>query len=171
MRMANQALESVRKMRRASLSDRQRRTRMHDRHVLVRRQADLRGKDQLILESWQGALPLLAQAYRCKEAILGDVGCKHRDRRTSAVHRLAAVPSGGIGKSLCAVNHHDGELARGELQLFCGAGHVGNECHHGSAQWRREGDESAGTKLFFYGSSGQDAVCQTQLVVINILSA
>lgn len=71
VRMANQALESVRKTLRATLSDRQRRTLMHDRHVLLRRQAELSAKDQLILESWQGALPLLAQAYLCKEAFYG----------------------------------------------------------------------------------------------------
>jgi transposase len=35
--MANQALESVHKTLRTSLSDRQRRTLMHDRHVLLRR--------------------------------------------------------------------------------------------------------------------------------------
>jgi hypothetical protein len=41
----------VRETLRASLSDRQRRILMHDRHVLLHRQTELSAKDQMILES------------------------------------------------------------------------------------------------------------------------
>lgn len=66
--MANQSLEIVRKTLCASLSNRQCQTLMYDCHVLLHRQAELRAKDLLLLESWQEALPLLAQAHHCKEA-------------------------------------------------------------------------------------------------------
>jgi transposase len=62
-RMANLALEEVRKTVRASLTDRQRRTLMHDRYVLLRRRHDLDERGQLILAAWTQTFPVLAQAY------------------------------------------------------------------------------------------------------------
>ena len=49
VRMANLALEEVRKTVRASLTDRQRRALMHDRYVLLRRRHDLDVRGQLLL--------------------------------------------------------------------------------------------------------------------------
>lgn len=51
-RMANQALEVVRKQIRGELTDRQRRQLMHDRFILLRRRQELEPKDRLKLEAW-----------------------------------------------------------------------------------------------------------------------
>ena len=69
--MANQGLETIRRELRQTLTDRQRRTLMHDRFVLLRRQADLTDKDRMILEVWTQHMPLLAQAYQAKEQFYG----------------------------------------------------------------------------------------------------
>lgn len=67
VRMANQGLEAIRRELRQTLSDRQRRTLMHDRFILLRRREDLTDKDRMILEIWTQHMPLLAQAYETKE--------------------------------------------------------------------------------------------------------
>ncbi len=67
VRMANQGLESIRRELRQTLTDRQRRTLMHDRFVLLRRHEDLTDKDRMILKVWTQHMPLLAQAYEAKE--------------------------------------------------------------------------------------------------------
>jgi len=67
VKMANEALDRVRKEVRASLSDRQRRTLMHDKYILLRREKDLDEKKRLILEAWINNFPLLGTAYRLKE--------------------------------------------------------------------------------------------------------
>jgi transposase len=71
VRMANQGLETIRRELRQTLTDRQRRTLMHDGFVLLRRQADLTDKDRMILEVWTEHMPLLAQAYQAKEQFYG----------------------------------------------------------------------------------------------------
>lgn len=68
VRMANQALESIRKATRASLTDKQRRTLMHDRFILLKRAKDVKIDELLILESWIRNLPDLGKAYELKEA-------------------------------------------------------------------------------------------------------
>ncbi len=68
VKMANQAVEQVRKEIRTSLTDRQRRTLMHDRYLLLKRRHDLTEKEILILDTWKANLPVLAAAYDHKEA-------------------------------------------------------------------------------------------------------
>lgn len=68
VRMANQALEQVRKNLRESLTDRQRRTLKRDRFILLHRRHDLDDKDRLILETWTDNFPDLGKAYELKEA-------------------------------------------------------------------------------------------------------
>lgn len=68
VKMANQALEVVRKAVRAQLSEKQRRTLMHDRFILLRRRSELQPKDQLILEAWTKNFPVLGKAYEMKES-------------------------------------------------------------------------------------------------------
>lgn len=68
-RMANEALEIVRKTLREQLTDRQHRTlKMHDRYLLLRRTHDLTASDRLILEAWTENIPVLKQAYDLKES-------------------------------------------------------------------------------------------------------
>ena len=67
-RMANQALESLRKQVSSSLTEMQRKTlKMHDRFLLLRRAHDLTPEEQFVLESWTENMPLLGQAYTLKE--------------------------------------------------------------------------------------------------------
>jgi transposase len=67
VRMANQCLEDVRKSFRAGLELKARRQLMHDRFVLLRREADLKPEQRQKLESWAKVFPLLGEAHRVKE--------------------------------------------------------------------------------------------------------
>jgi|SRR5579859_1551553 len=67
VKMANEALERVRKETRAALSDTQRRRLMRDRYLLLKRKRDLTDKDQFILETWTENFPALGKAYAMKE--------------------------------------------------------------------------------------------------------
>lgn len=68
VKMANEAIERVRKTVRAGLDEKQRRTLMHDRFLLLRRRSELSEKDTLILETWTRNFPALGQAYELKES-------------------------------------------------------------------------------------------------------
>jgi transposase len=68
VKMANEAIEQIRKELRAGLDDKQRRTLMHDRFILLKRRSDLSEKDTLILEAWIKNFPILGIAYELKEA-------------------------------------------------------------------------------------------------------
>ena len=67
VRMANVAMESVRKSLRTELSPKQRRGLMHDRFVLLRRQSQLTDQESFNLDGWTKNYPLLGEAYRLKE--------------------------------------------------------------------------------------------------------
>ena len=71
VRMANECLEKVRKEIRGSLTDKQRRGLMHDRFILLKREAKLEGLDRITLESWTKNYPALGAAYRAKEDFFG----------------------------------------------------------------------------------------------------
>lgn len=71
VRMANDCLESVRKGIRSSLSEKQRRGLMHDRFILLKREANLEGLNRITLESWTRNYPALGDAYRAKEEFFG----------------------------------------------------------------------------------------------------
>ncbi|MBC7293925.1 MAG: ISL3 family transposase [Thermoleophilia bacterium] len=67
VRMANDALERVRKGLREQLSPKQRRGLMHDRFVLLKRERDLTDQDRLLLDGWTANYGALGAAYRAKE--------------------------------------------------------------------------------------------------------
>src|SRR5574343_537580 len=67
VRMANGALEQVRKGIRASLVPAQRKQLMHDRFILLRRNKDLADDKRLILAVWLDRFPDLRAAYELKE--------------------------------------------------------------------------------------------------------
>jgi len=67
VRMANDAMERVRKSLRESLTPKQRRGLMHDRFVLLKRERDLNDKEVLLLDGWTKNYPELGVAYRLKE--------------------------------------------------------------------------------------------------------
>lgn len=67
VRMANVALEQVRKDLRESLSDKKRRTLKKDRFILLHRKRDLDDRDLFLLSTWTENYPQLGQAYELKE--------------------------------------------------------------------------------------------------------
>lgn len=67
VRMANDALERVRKQLRAELEPKARRGLMHDRFVLLKRAQSLSDQDHLKLSGWTQNYPLLGVAYELKE--------------------------------------------------------------------------------------------------------
>ncbi len=71
VRMANDAVEKVRKSLREQLTPKQRRGLMHDRFVLLKRERDLNDKERLLLDGWTKNYPELGAAYRLKEAFYG----------------------------------------------------------------------------------------------------
>jgi transposase len=67
VRMANQALDKVRKDLRESLTDKKRRQLKRDRFILLHRKRDLDEQDLFILDTWAKNFPQLGQAYELKE--------------------------------------------------------------------------------------------------------
>lgn len=67
VKMANEALERVRKSFCESLTPKQRRGLMHDRFVLLKRESDLNEKEKSRLSTWLETNPELGLAYRLKE--------------------------------------------------------------------------------------------------------
>ena len=83
VKMANEALEKVRKSMRADLTLKQKRGLMHDRFVLLKRERDLTDKERFNLDGWVQNYPLLGEAYQLKEAFYGiyearDIDSAHR---------------------------------------------------------------------------------------------
>lgn len=75
LRMANTALERVRKALRSSLQPKQRRGLMHDRFVLLKRPKDLSDREKLLLDGWTANFPALGAAYRLKEGFFALYDC------------------------------------------------------------------------------------------------
>jgi len=67
VRMANQALDNVRKSLKANMSVKERRTLMRERYILLKRKHDLNERDLFLLETWLGNIPDLNDAYELKE--------------------------------------------------------------------------------------------------------
>lgn len=67
IRMANQALDNVRKSLKAHMSQKERRTLMRERFILLKRKHDLNERESFLLETWLGNLPALKEAYELKE--------------------------------------------------------------------------------------------------------
>ena len=67
VRMANDAIERVRKGLRARLTLKEKRGLMHDRFVLLKRERELTDRDSLLLSGWIKNYDKLGLAYRLKE--------------------------------------------------------------------------------------------------------
>nr|WP_144926575.1 ISL3 family transposase [Paenibacillus bovis] len=68
VKLANEALEKIRKANRQNVSTKERRQLMRDRYVLLSRRKDLNNfDDQIKLQVWTDKFPLLGQAYELKE--------------------------------------------------------------------------------------------------------
>lgn len=88
VRMANDAIERVRKGLREELSLKQKRGLMHDRFVLLKRERDLTDQDRLKLSGWVLNYPALGEAYRLKEGFYGIY--EHAKSPDEALQLLAA---------------------------------------------------------------------------------
>ena len=71
VRMANDALERVRKGLRKELKPSQSRTLKGDRKILLKRAHEVSDRERLIMETWTGAFPQLLAAYEHKERFYG----------------------------------------------------------------------------------------------------
>lgn len=68
VRMANQAMETIRKQLREGLTKQQRRGLMHDRFILLKRYKELTDMDKVTLDLWTKNHPSLGIAYELKES-------------------------------------------------------------------------------------------------------
>lgn len=66
-KMANEALETVRKGLRERLTLKQKRGLMHDRFVLLKRERDLNDRERLLMSGWTKNYEEIGMAYRLKE--------------------------------------------------------------------------------------------------------
>lgn len=71
VKMANEAIEKVRKGLRERLTLKQKRGLMHDRFVLLKRERDLKDSEILLLSGWTKNYDELGLAYRLKEDFFG----------------------------------------------------------------------------------------------------
>ena len=78
LKMANAAVERVRKQLRESLAPAQRRGLMHDRFVLLKREADLTDREILLLSTWVKNYPTLGEIHRLKEVFFRLYDCASR---------------------------------------------------------------------------------------------
>ncbi|WP_277680141.1 ISL3 family transposase [Gracilibacillus dipsosauri] len=67
VRMANQALDGVRKAIKAKMTALERRTLMRERFILLKRKHDLNEREAFLLDTWLGSLPNLKEAHELKE--------------------------------------------------------------------------------------------------------
>ena len=68
VRMANDALDKIRKEHRSQLTQKQRRGLMRERYVLLKRRHALNQEDAFKLDGWSKNYPMLGAAYDAKEA-------------------------------------------------------------------------------------------------------
>lgn len=95
-RMANDALEKIRKSNRSNLDLKARRALMQDRYVLLKRRGDLTAKDSLKLSGWLENFPLLDSGYNAKEAFFGIWDCTSRSQAEDAYKLWLSGLSGEI---------------------------------------------------------------------------
>lgn len=70
-RMANEAMDTIRKSIKGALNIKQRRALKGDRKLLLMRQHDLQPMHQLVIETWMNSFPELHTAYQLKEGFYG----------------------------------------------------------------------------------------------------
>lgn len=99
LKMANAAVEHVRKHLRQSLPTAQRRGLMHDRFVLLKREADLSDREQLLLSTWTKNFPSLGAVHRQKEDFFRLFDCRTRQE---AQQQYRAWKSGLTGDIVTA---------------------------------------------------------------------
>ena len=92
LKMANAAVERVRKQLRQSLTPAQRRGLMHDRFVVLKREADLADREQLLLSTWTKNFPDLGEVHRRKEDFFRLFECRSHEE----AHRQFRIWEAGL---------------------------------------------------------------------------
>lgn len=114
LRMANQGLETIRKGIRDDLTQKQRRGLMHDRFVLLKREADLDPFERLTLEVWTKNFPSLAEAYRAKESFYAIYNAKNaneaRELYAAWLARLAPGVKDAFAPLTTAMGNWENEI-------------------------------------------------------------
>lgn len=94
VKMANEAMEKIRKSLRADLNPKQRRGLMHDRFVLLKRERELSDQERFNLDGWMKNYPLLGEAYRLKEEFFKVYDHKSRNDAEFAYEQwIKSIPS------------------------------------------------------------------------------
>lgn len=112
LRMANAAMEQIRKGLRASLPIRQRRGLMHDRFILLKREHELTAQERFLLDNWRSLHPAPGEAYRLKEKVLRRIRCAEQDPGGSALRSLGSKYPADTACRVRAHSHSVGKLAR-----------------------------------------------------------
>lgn len=95
VRMANDALEKVRKGLRKELKPTQTRTLKGDRKILPKRAHEASDRERLIMETWTGAFPQLLAAYEHKERFYSIWDATIRAQAEAALDEwIATIPKG-----------------------------------------------------------------------------
>jgi transposase len=78
VKMANHALDSIRKELREGMDLKQRRKLLRSRHLILRRRKDLNDADFAAMQEWTDAIPALFHAYQAKEDFFDIYDCTSR---------------------------------------------------------------------------------------------
>lgn len=89
VRLANDAMESIRKSLRSDLSAKQRRGLMHDRFVLLKRNRELDDQERFNLDGWMQNYPILGEAYKLKESFFEIYSHRNRESAHKAYQEWA----------------------------------------------------------------------------------
>jgi len=114
VRMANQAMETVRKELREGLSVKERRGLMHDRFILLKRNQELSEMEQITLQVWTENHASLGMAYELKESFFDIWESKSRQMAIRKYHdwknRIPANLEHAFEPLVKAVNSWEGEI-------------------------------------------------------------
>ena len=144
VRMANQALETVRKGIREKLPPKERRTLMHDRFILLKRYKDLDTHELLVLEPWLKNFKDLGTAYQLKEQFYDIWDIKGSREALQRYQEWKDPDTRSIGGSIPAIDNGFVELGKRDICLLRSPHH---ERLHGSRQQRDQGHKPAGQGL------------------------
>lgn len=115
LRMANQAIETIRKDLREELTKQQRRGLMHDRFILLKRNKDLTAHERILLEAWTKKYPELGEAHALKEKLF-EIWSSDIDKRVAreqCKEWVAGIPASikyAFEPLLIAITNWDNEV-------------------------------------------------------------
>lgn len=85
VKMANSAVDKVRRSLRATLEPKKRLSVMRNRHLLLSREHQLNDEKRQVLDEWFKEMPVLGKCYRAKERFYSIYGASNREDALAAV--------------------------------------------------------------------------------------